>query len=50
MKARETAVDDPCSLPYDRGLNSWWVTPNTSIDGLTGFKHERAHNTVFELK
>ena len=51
MEARDSATEDPWTLPWEKGLMSYWVKINTwSIDGLPGLKQSMPRITASGIK
>ena len=51
MEARDAAVEDPWTLPWEKGLMSYWVRINTwSIDGLPGLKQSMPRITASDIR
>lgn len=51
MEARDSATEDPWTLPWQKGLMSYWVRINTwSIDGLPGLKQSMPRITAEAIR
>jgi hypothetical protein len=51
MEARDAEAEDPFTLPWEKGLKSYWAKINTwSVDGMPGLKQSAVRVTTTDIQ